>query len=110
VAVRIAGVIVFEEEPRVPAGTLHVQVEDVTYVDRAARVVASSRAPLAGGAAPAESAFALELPALDAGARYTLRVLVDLDGDGAIGPGDFVSTQAHPVRGGELLRVRVRRV
>ena len=41
--------------------------------------------------------FSLEIPALDPRTRYTVSVLVDLDGDGQSSPGDYRSMQAYPV-------------
>jgi putative lipoprotein len=90
-------VVRFEERASLPAGTLHVSVEEVTRADRAARVVASTTQPLSPGGSPPRVPFAIDVPAVEPGARYVVRVLVDLDGDGAISPGDYVSTRAHPV-------------
>jgi hypothetical protein len=47
--------------------------------------------------AAAPIAFAVSVPPPGPGDRYAVRVLIDLDGDGRVGRGDFVSTQSHPV-------------
>ena len=41
--------------------------------------------------------FSLDIPAVDPRTRYTVSVLVDLDGDGQSSPGDYRSMQAYPV-------------
>jgi uncharacterized lipoprotein YbaY len=41
--------------------------------------------------------FSVEIPAVDPRTRYTVSVLVDLDGDGQSSPGDYRSMQAYPV-------------
>jgi hypothetical protein len=46
-------------------------------------------------------------------ARYTVRVLVDVDGDGRIGSGDYLNTESYPVltRGyPDRVVIRVRKV
>lgn len=41
--------------------------------------------------------FSLEVPAVNPRTRYTVSVLVDLDGDGQSSPGDYRSMEAYPV-------------
>jgi hypothetical protein len=41
--------------------------------------------------------FELSGLAPDERKRYSVRVLIDLDGDGAISRGDYISTTDHPV-------------
>jgi hypothetical protein len=102
--------VVTEGPERPPEGApIVVQVLDTTYADAPARVVheASSRV------APGEAALlhSVELPvAAPTPGRWTVRAHVDVDGDGAVSPGDFVTTAAYPLLGEERLRVVVRKV
>ena len=41
--------------------------------------------------------FSLDIPAVDPRTRYTVSVLVDLDGDGQSSPGDYRNMQSYPV-------------
>jgi hypothetical protein len=41
--------------------------------------------------------FRLEVREVDCRARYQVSALVDLDGDGRIGVGDYASTRSYPV-------------
>ena len=76
-------------------GTVRVRLEDVSRADAPARVVAEAVVREARLAAPVP--FALRAPAVDERARYVVRAHVDVDGDGAVGLGDYVSTQSTPV-------------
>jgi hypothetical protein len=49
--------------------------------------------PGGGAAIP----FEVRAPPADPGASYSVRVHVDLDGDGEVSPGDYVSTTSYPV-------------
>ena len=65
--------------------------------------------PLPGGIIP----FTLKVVEVDARATYTIRVLVDRDGDGRISRGDYISMASYPVltRGHQPeVTVRARRV
>ena len=93
---------------------IYVRLEEVTEADAPARVVAEERltgfdACLGAGRIP----FRLTVGEVDARASYSVAVLVDLDGDGRAGPGDFRSMQSYPVLThsfpGEVC-VKVRRV
>jgi hypothetical protein len=42
--------------------------------------------------------------------QQRVRAHVDVDRDGAVSKGDFVTTAAYPVRGDETVRVAVRKV
>jgi sporulation-control protein spo0M len=57
--------------------------------------------------------FSLEIPAVDPRTRYTVSVVVDLDGDGQSSPGDYRSMQAYPVLThghGSWVEVHARRI
>ena len=58
-------------------------------------------------------AFSLKIPAVDQRNRYTVSVLVDLDGDGQSSPGDYRSMRAYPVLThghGNRVEVHARRI
>ena len=96
----VTGTIVFgaDLEPLVGA-TVYVRLEDVSRIDAPAHVVAEIvlREVRAGGQAPNKLEFTLEIPLLDPKRRYSVRVHVDVDGDGRVGVGDYVSPASHPV-------------
>jgi hypothetical protein len=110
----VEGRIVFVPHP--PAfeqADVHVRVEDTTYAD--AEAVALARVVIPGVAPPAEPdglAFRLDYEhEAVAGRSCSLAVLVDVDGDGVPGRGDYVSYQAVRVPApGETALVRVRRI
>jgi Type III secretion system lipoprotein chaperone (YscW) len=57
--------------------------------------------------------FSLDIPAVDPRTRYTVSVLVDLNGDGQSSPGDYRSMQAYPVLThghGNRVEVHARRI
>jgi uncharacterized lipoprotein YbaY len=112
----VTGTIVFgaDLEPFVGA-TVYVRLEDVSRIDASALVVAETvrREVRAGGQAPSEIKFSLKGPPLDPRARYVVRVHVDVDADGQVGVGDYVSTESHPVLvgvGPTMLLIPVKRV
>ena len=80
-----------------PAASLHVEVRDATLAD-APSVVLASRTW--GGVAVRPGArlpFALTLADAPEHAVLSLRVHVDVAGDGAVSSGDLLSTQFHPL-------------
>jgi uncharacterized lipoprotein YbaY len=112
----VAGKIVFgvDLEPFVGA-TIYVRLEDVSRVDAPARVAAETVLlnARAGGQASNELEFTIDAAPLDPRSRYVVRVHVDIDGDGQVGVGDYVSTVSYPVLvGGDttMLSIRVKRV
>lgn len=88
---------------------VHVRLEDVSYPDRRASVVAETILPDishqpsgADGGRDTEMLFTIETSPEDAANiqsqnEYTVRVWVDIDGDGKRGPGDLYSTEQHRV-------------
>lgn len=95
----VKGTIVFDDVVEASAGaTVYVRLEDVSRADAPATVVTEQviyearLGPQAGGLE-----FALHGGPLDPRRRYGVRVHVDVDGDGAVGVGDYVSTTSHPV-------------
>jgi len=109
----VIGRILFGDDASPFSGaTAHVFVEDTTYVDAPSVTLGSWRRE--GVAYPADAPgvpfeIAVEPDPLE-GRRCTLRVLVDLDGDGSVGRGDYLNIESIPVgRGGEAINVRVKR-
>ena len=112
----LRGEIVFGDEAIAFSGaTLYVTLEDVTYTDDDAitvgKVVITNVAynPLS----PDNLTFEVPFQLLNPRALYSVRVHIDLNGDGRISTGDYVNTQAYPVltRGNSsAASVRVRRV
>jgi uncharacterized lipoprotein YbaY len=88
---------------------LHVQILDTTYADAPARVVAETTANVEHDRGGEPHAVDIDAD-LTGNADYRVRAHVDVDGDGAVGPGDFVTTAAHPARAGEPVRVVVKKV
>ena len=86
-----------------------VQVIDATYADAPGRLVAEAtgRVLSDGGG----TLYTVEIEAeLQGSNDYRVRAHVDVDGDGAVSPGDFVSMAAFPAREHEPVRVVVRKV
>ena len=112
----LSGKIVFEADTHAFEGAVvHIRVEDVTRVDATAvRVAEKVLQPVshpAGSTRGPEFQMPVHLP--DPTAHYSVRVHVDVDGDGQVSRGDFISTQSYPVltRGHpNYIEVKVRQV
>jgi hypothetical protein len=100
-------------QARPPAGApISVQLRDTTFQDVAHPVLAEARGRV--NAEPGErlAALELDLPAA-APASVIAWAHVDVDDDGRVSSGDYVTTAAHAVTesdAGTPLRVTVRRV
>ena len=111
---RVTGRILFGDDTTAFSdATAYLFVEDTTYADAPAVVLASWRK--AGVAYPAAAAgipFEVDVdPDPSEGRRCTLRVLVDLDGDGSVSRGDYLNVESVQVRpGAGAVDVRVKRV
>ncbi len=92
-----------------------ISVLDTTEADAPARRLATISIP---GIAhdpgrPARIPFRVEAQLVDPSAIYTVSALLDLDGDGRIGAGDYVHAESYPVpaRGARVVvSIRLRRV
>lgn len=96
----LRGEVVFDAlTPAFAGATLFVTLRDTTELDIPSAVVASeivrdvSYDPAAGHGLD----FTLRGSIPDDKAVYTLEVLVDLDGDGRIGRGDYINKESYPV-------------
>jgi uncharacterized lipoprotein YbaY len=76
----------------VGAATIRVQLEDVSRLDASAPVVAEQVMDRVGDNTPLQ--FVVHGEALDPRARYNVRVHVDVDHDGQVSVGDYVSTRS----------------
>jgi len=79
--------------------TVHVQLEDVSYADAPSRVIAEQVIPNVSHESGTEHAlrFALYGDAPDEKGRYIVTVHVDLQGQGRVNRGDYLSMESHPV-------------
>ena len=110
----IEGYVVFGDDVLPFAGaSIEVVLEDTTQADAPAspvrRVVLH---PVAhDGVVGNAIGFSLRRGPVPPGHRQSLRVLVDLDGDGRLGPGDFRNAESVPIPPGSIrdVIVRVRR-
>jgi hypothetical protein len=111
--VRITGRILFADDAMpFSGGSARVDLDDTTYADAPARTLGHWRRdrisyPADAAGIPFEIVVDPDPPD---GRRYSLRVLVDADADGLLGPGDYINVEAFPVPpGGGAVDVRVKR-
>ena len=99
-----------EGAERPPEGApLVVQVLDTTYADAPAQLLDEAKTQVRGGQGPVLQT--VELGYRPTGAvQHRVRAHVDVDRDGAVSRGDFVTMAAYPVRNDERIRVAVRKV
>jgi len=95
----ISGTIEFHDV-RQPAGdvTVYVRVEEASRADAPAAMVAQVmlRGVEVAAAAPPLRFELQQIPTVPSG-RYVVRAHADVDGDGRITRGDYISTQSYPV-------------
>jgi hypothetical protein len=97
----VTGTIEFAGSPPTvgASAVLRVNVEEVTRADARANVVARQTVPaqllLTGGREARR--FSIAVADVESTKSYRLRIHLDLDGNGSIGQGDYVSTQSYPV-------------
>ena len=111
----VTGEVVFDNSaPPFSGATAHIVLEETTYADAAAVAVSRLDLPEVSFQSGREPlAFASPTVQLDLSKRYEIRVHIDLDADGRIGPGDQITTETYPVPvfGGRAhLRLRLRRI
>jgi len=102
--------IVAAGESGPPAGApVIVQVRDAGLQDESSTTAAETRTE--ARACEAGEPFArAQVEVENAGGYPIVWVHVDVDGDGSVSKGDFITMQSYPVRGGGVMRVEVRRV
>lgn len=112
----VQGEIIFDEDAdSFSRATVRVYLEDVSRLDALADLIAEQViADVSHEKGTAERLkFALYGPSPDERASYSIRVHVDLAGDGDIHRGDFITMQSYPVLTfghPDKVSVRVRRV
>jgi putative lipoprotein len=92
---------------------VYVRLEDTSRADASSRIVAEQTLSGADLGAGTPLQFELRGALPDRVSQCNLRVHVDVDGDGQVSPGDYVSTESYPVTRStaqQVLQVRVRRV
>jgi len=96
----VRGKITFEEiAPPFTGATMYVRLERVIAADMASETVAimSKRVRAFDPKTSIDLSFAIAGDPPDPRASYAVRVHIDLDGDGEVSPGDFISMQSYPV-------------
>ena len=79
--------------------TVYVRLMDVTLADAPSTVVEEQIIPdvSIGVEAPVTVSFSIRPVRLDERAAYVLMVHVDVDGEGIVTPGDYVTMESFPV-------------
>ena len=96
----VKGEIKFAGTPKLPKSAktyvrlLNTSLADAPSMVVAEQVIEHSAHSLSKGE---KIAFVLEPSSIDERGSYTVSVLVDLDGDGKISKGDYISMQSYPV-------------
>ncbi|HEX6044354.1 MAG TPA: YbaY family lipoprotein [Pyrinomonadaceae bacterium] len=96
----VRGRILFDKDVAPFTGaTVYVRLENVSRADAAAEVAAEQvlRGVSHRGGEEEALPFELRVESVDERAQYSVRVHVDVDGDGELSPGDYVSPASHPV-------------
>ena len=96
----VKGEITFEAEaPAFTGATMYVRLENVTVADTAAEVIAEyvERNVAFDPKTKNVLSFAITADSPDSRTAYAVRVHIDIDGDGEVSQGDFISTQSYPV-------------
>jgi uncharacterized lipoprotein YbaY len=111
----VRGELAFDGAPvNVAGASLRIVLNDVSRADGAA--VAVGEQPISalphGTTSDASIPFELRVGPLSPRSRYALWAHVDMDRDGQVSVGDFITMESFPVIAGDTshLRVRVRRV
>ena len=86
-----------------------IRVLDVTFADAPSIEVASTSVTLTG---PGPHAFTVPMPVVRADVRYAVQAHVDVDGDGNVSKGDFITMESFPVFNGypSTVDITVKRV
>jgi uncharacterized lipoprotein YbaY len=95
----IQGELTFTEgSSNLSGARLTVQLLEVSRADARARVVAEQEQTLNRESNTSRPlAFALSVDALGAREQYVLSAHLDMDGDGKVGVGDYITMEAFPV-------------
>jgi hypothetical protein len=115
---RLSVTVVLEGgEPPPPGTTLRVEVRDVAYADAPAEVLGAAATEVAGAVAGASAEARPVLGAVTCEVERAPEMGVvwchiDVDGDGRVSAGDYITTQSWPVPPGGAgeMTVTVRRI
>jgi uncharacterized lipoprotein YbaY len=88
-----------------PGTPLRVELRDVSLADAPSEVIARAEGSVRGSLGRWLETIELSVPELPESS--TIWVHVDVDRDGKVSPGDFITTAAYPVSPGEEARVTV---
>lgn len=107
----LCGEVIVEGMRSFTGATVYVHLEDVSRLDAPSTVIAEqvirNVAHQAGSQQGLEFSLYGQIP--DEQASYSLRVHVDVDGDGRVSHGDYLSMESYPVlTHGYSNRVKVR--
>lgn len=96
----VKGKITFEEAAAsFTGGTMYVRLERITAADIASEAVADyvEKNVAFDPKTSSDLSFAIAGNLPDPRASYAVRAHIDIDGDGAVSKGDFISMQSYPV-------------
>ena len=96
----ISGDIRFAEHPSLPEGAkIYVRLLDTSLADAPAKVVAEQvLTDISKNANSGEPvSFTIDGKIENQQGSYSISVLIDVDGDGKRGKGDFINMQSYPV-------------
>ena len=96
----VKGKITFEEAaPPLTGATMYVRLENITAADIASEAVADyvERDVAFDPKTSSHLSFAIAGNPPDPRTSYAVRVHIDIDGDGEVSKGDFISMQSYPV-------------
>jgi uncharacterized lipoprotein YbaY len=89
--------------------SVYVRVQDTAHIDAAAVTVAEQ--VIRGvDIVPGATALPFSIDGIpqNQAARYTVRVHADVDGNGAVSRGDYVSTESYPLfQGAQIKPIRI---
>lgn len=96
----VKGEIVFSAKPNLPVSAkAYVRLLNTSLADAPSTTVAEQVIDHVAGflSKGKKVAFVLEADSINERDTYTVSVLVDIDGDGKISQGDYISMQSYPV-------------
>src|SRR5688572_5218590 len=86
---------------------VYVRLEDTTDADRSVTDWWEQRVHIPRLTAGQSVEFSIDDSRLRTDRRYSVRIHVDVGGDGEIGPGDLISFQSHSIRAVNAERLRI---
>lgn len=95
----VRGIIIFDEHLKPFSGaTVHIRLEDVSLQDASSKLIAERIIRnVSHDNIDHQIEFVIYGDIVDIQATYSIRVHCDVDNDGRISKGDFVTVQSYPV-------------